>query len=580
MVNLQAKDCFKDQCASFKQENTTIKFQLINRSRFGYTLVQISKNENFNTSYSSIVYAGGMSIYHYSFKDQGESTFTNPILTQDTLRTRIESVFQMPVSNYLSFQGYDIFLNTTEFLSLYGTKFWVKLRMNTHLAPVSPTNFPLIFDETFTFNVTLTNQTDEIIWPPNTVAKLTPIHPTWFTVNLFLYVFFTFLCAIFGNKQPLKSRGSIPYLASICQFSMECANLVIFLPLDFLQKKEVQEISVYFMIALYFAGLSTVTFLEVVLFFRYLILMFLNKRKLLYNAKGKAVTMKWYWRYLKLSGHIGFTIFYALLYYIVFAGLISLANFIGDNQYFIFYNLTIVACATITFILFIVEFIANYKRGVSIKTLIVSIYKEDVLYFKYEVYVIGLVVLFPIFVTKFICLVLNLQFYHLLVNTLMIYGIWILQVVFPLIITIVDLIRSQLMDFTDKKNEFQTILSDPEGLTLIKKFSEFEFSSENIQCFEMIQNYKLLKTQEEQLSFLNNFYLVFLSGSQSELEINIKGEEIDNVRVKISQKDVNEKTLDGVEKAIKTNISDTFQRFRHTGEYYKYINERNITKEI
>lgn len=571
--------CQNDQCASFRQENSTIKFQIINRSRFGFTVFSLAKENTFNSSYDCILYVEGTKINDYVLQNQGNFTLNNPIIIQDNLQVGIYSVFQLPTSNYLSFQGYDIYFNSTEFLSRFGDTFWVKLRLKSYLTVLYPTQFPLNFDEEYTFQANLSSFTGDIRWPPETTYKLTPMHPSWFTVNIVIYIGFIFLCTIFGGKQPLKSRGAIPYLALICQISMELSNLFIFIPLEAMQRDDVQLLSIYLMLALYLAALPTITFLEVLLFFRYLILMFLNKRKLLYKAGEKAVTISWYWRYLKISGHYGFNILFTIIFYIIIAGLIMLANYAGDDKYYIFYNLTIVTCSTIVAALFIIEFIANYKKETPVKHIILNIWKEDVLYFKSEVYIIGLVFLFPIFVAKFTLLVLNIQFYHLLVNTIMIYGIAVLQVVFPLTITIIDLIKNGVKD-VNKKNEFQTILTDPNGLILIKKFSEYEFSSENIQCYEYIQKYKLLKTTEEREQFVNNFYTIFLNGTQSELEINVKGEECEIVKEKITKKEIDEHTLDEIEKAIKTNISDTFQRFRHTGEYYKYLQEKDITKEI
>jgi hypothetical protein len=282
---------------------------------------------------------------------------------------------------------------------------------------------------------------------------------------------------------------------------------------------------------------------------------------------------------LKYVGGGWVNVVFAFAFYVVTCGLISLAALAGDTEYEIYYNLNIIVCAVMATGLFMAEFIVNFNKAAPIKQLLATMWTEDVLYFKYEIYVVGMGILFPLYILKWVFLLLMMEFAHLLVNTIMIYGIFGLQVCFPLGLTIYLSIRDSILNLRDK-GEFRAILQDPDGFALLLKYSEYEFSSENLLCYQRLQKFKRLTQVADRQLFLKDFSLLFLGGAQSELEINISGDLVEEIQSKMKKGEFELAILEGVERAVISNIKDTFGRFRRTGEYQKYTKEKNIATEI
>lgn len=579
----KGKYCKGDQCANLIHvNNVTINLKVINRSRFGFTLFTFSKNESFLDTYDFITYVKNNQIVYYYFINKGNLTFKNPTTKQDNLITKVTSLYQFPISNYMNFLGQEIFMNSSllsSFLNI--SSFWIKLQMNVYAAPSTPTTFEERIDEVFTFLVS--NETEDILNPVNfDLAKMTVIHPAWFGINLFYFVALTFFCIIFWNKQPLKSRGVVPYLSILIHILMELSNIFIFFPLEVLQKSEMQVLGLYYFINMYLGSLTAITYLEVILLGRYVIIMFLNKRKLYFETgeKFQVVSMKWYWRVLKKFGHPVWSLVFFVPFCFILCVIFSTAGFLGDNRYFITFIIGILLSSLSAFVLLIFDCTINYKKGANCLTMLQNFWKEDLLFLKFEIYILGLGILLPIYIIKSLCQILNQQTCYLIGNTFMIYNIAFLQIIFPLALTIYTEIRNYILSFNDHEGDLSKLLNDKEGFKLIKLFANMEYSAENLICYESIQTYKTLKTQEEMLVFLKDFIILYLNSSESELEINLSRDDVIKLEEEMKNKTVTNKSLDKIETSVKNNIGDIFQRFRRTGEYFKWVKEKSIIQEI
>lgn len=574
--------CKSDQCVTILDvTNTTLKLKIINRSRFGFSTVTISTNDTLLNSYSFISYVDNLNMVLYSLENKGNLTFINPSIYTDTLVIQYQSLFQYPVGNYMSFFGQEIIFNKTLLTQRLGytDSLFIRLRMNVYRNPTSPTSFSSYVDEDYTFFI---NGTSGDI--PNPImfdlTKLTVIHPSWFAFNLFSLTVIGILLLIFSQYQPLYSRGFVPFIALICQFSMELSNFWILLPLEVLQTNAVQIIGLYFFIILYLGGLTCLTFIVLLLLFRYVLLQYLNKRKLLFENDQKVVRMKWYWRLLKLMGNPWVTLLITIPFFIIICILFSLAGYAGDNKYFIFYTITVFMAASTVNIAFLADFILNSRKGVPFYEMLIGYLKDDVFFFRTEVVFWGLVVEFPIFVTKTVFQYAGIEFWYLLGNTIMIFTILCHTVLSPLILTIIELVRRLTSKTKNSVGELSNLLDEPSGLALIKEYAKNEYSSENIICFEKIQKFKQLKTEEEMINFLADFYLLFLNGGESELELNVTKDASKIVEDLLKKKEgINTKSLEEVERQIKYNITDTFQRYRMTAEYRRYLKEKTVFKK-
>jgi hypothetical protein len=148
-------------------------------------------------------------------------------------------------------------------------------------------------------------------------------------------------------------------------------------------------------------------------------------------------------------------------------------------------------------------------------------------------------------------------------------------VIFPLTITIIKSTRKFCKRET--QDNLKQTLNTPEPHDLLLDFSKLEYSIENIQCYDDIQNWK---RSTDKLSDAKRICVLYLNGRSSELENNITHSDAQKVNTVVKNDEVNDEMFDDVEKVLLTNISDIFSRFIFTSEYLKYVAEAHLEKNM
>ena len=169
--------------------------------------------------------------------------------------------------------------------------------------------------------------------------------------------------------------------------------------------------------------------------------------------------------------------------------------------------------------------------------------------------------------------------YNQIFNTINFAILLIIDVIFPLILTIIIfIIRKKKIDDI---NELDDIVNNKESYNLFESYCKSEFSIENLLCYQDIQKYK--KSGKEAY----DLYKTYLNGNSSFFEVNVQKKDYSVIHEKINlwrrDRINNPLGLDlfnNVEATVKLNLSDTLSRFILSKEYKEYVHTKKLKIEL
>ena len=130
--------------------------------------------------------------------------------------------------------------------------------------------------------------------------------------------------------------------------------------------------------------------------------------------------------------------------------------------------------------------------------------------------------------------------------------------------------------FKDK----MTFWDDPVLKKLFKAYCQYEWSIENFEFKEQIDDFKKLTDDKSRLEAAQKMAHMFFTGGP--LEANLKKSEMDKVTHAIVKNDIRSDTFDEIYRAVTSNLADTASRFSHSKEYIKYMRSKaeSSSKEL
>jgi hypothetical protein len=145
-----------------------------------------------------------------------------------------------------------------------------------------------------------------------------------------------------------------------------------------------------------------IIFLQLLLFARYLTLTTLNQRKVLFVLQQTKqlegpISMKWNWRLLKLSGNMWISLIVAVIVYTLVSGILIGADYISPSASYAVYTTMVVLIALFLLLFMIIDIGYTLFRHRDKRCNPFMLWKEDTLYFRFEIYIIGLCITFPTF---------------------------------------------------------------------------------------------------------------------------------------------------------------------------------------
>jgi hypothetical protein len=282
------------------------------------------------------------------------------------------------------------------------------------------------------------------------------------------------------------------------------------------------------------------------------------------------------------------TIGFLVVSYLVSASLFVLVNLI-EKSFLCTFN-TLLALKTMNTVELIViyslilitllsDIIPNYKLILSCKWIQYILY-NDPYYFRAQIFMFLPFMMYSL-VIEFVSLAITKDYGEvvqnfgptIILNTIQVSILLIIDVVFPLVMTIIELIKRGLRRKKVDKG-IESYLMDSEIEKLFVSFSEREYSLENILCYQDIREFK------SSLKDPLNIYFRYFNGNSSVMEVNVPGKQCQIIydQLKSGQFDVH--LFDEIEKTIITNLSDTWSRFRFEHSYTQYIEKQKSEKEM
>lgn len=392
-------------------------------------------------------------------------------------------------------------------------------------------------------------------------------HPAVYALGLLFYIVIFVLLILFRNKQPLASRGVVPFVSCIVHLLILASNPIKFLSLDQLRVNSICLIA----ILMAFPLIVTIIQLSVLHYLRFIILINLNKRKEnLIGSDRMLILMKrlskWY-----------FTLAIITILFIIFQIIFdfSIALGICSNNINYIYNTLIILTALSMIPIAIYDIVINFDK--IRKCQVYQFWKEDVFYIRFEIFFLGFIVCFTYFVVLNIVsrfsgfVAVEKGLVYAIFNSILYFLIFFFQALFSLSITIFNTIYYKFFK-RPTDNELIEIVSNLESRNLLYAFAKNEYSIENLLCYEDIQRYKANPSTK----LASNIFNLYLCESNSELEVNVQSSIVKDLKVIFDKGEFPNDLFDKIEQTLLTNLSDTFSRFIFTSDYINMMKSKEL----
>eukprot|EP01080_Neovahlkampfia_damariscottae_P003622 gene3622-6438_t len=463
--------------------------------------------------------------------------------------------------------------NYTEFKNYFkeNEKIWFLIGVNFYFLPPTNQKEKFTFHESIMLNESFnTSAIDEWFFQPVFELIEQSVLPSLITFKIFHFIIIVLLI-LFCRVQPLKSRGVIPFLAFLYYFFSSFFSIYKFLPLE------------YYYLGCYFNYLGAVPLslssfiLFIITYIRYVIFSNLNVRKENFSTKQKSskrnnfkymlITLKYFTHpIVSLLIWVISMSFFIILYFIFIMTLKCEKNLQGVDGYVssIFYGIIIIIGVSF----FILDFILNIRTIFSKCGICKLLWKKDPYSFRTELYIIGILNTIPMFIAYFIVIYLfeSPVLVNSVVSFLLEFSVFMLQTGYVLLLTIISFIIGL---FRKKPKGFliEKLLGDEEFHSLFYEFAKSEWSTENLDCYDDIEEFEKNPTKEN----AQNLIVLYFNGRSSELEVNIPNHVTSNIKENINADAIDRLLFFEAKEGVILNMKDTFSRFIWTKEYKNFI---------
>jgi hypothetical protein len=600
---------------SFTNTTSTLQFFFKARSRFGYFYCAFSQNNtsfenglvllmvtNYTTGYDSY-----RNITYWRLQGQNNTEIEqtpslyqpDPWMILDHYKTDLN---YFPIGRYINDLSYNVFLNRTLYPWIT-EETWIHTGFSMYNNPLDPTVLASP-DETEVIQVKDIATLDNLYFSPTARVEQMSMIP--FIIELIALPCILILCIglQMAKMQPIYSRGITPALACIGNFLHIFSGIT-----QYIYTLEDFKYNCIWLFFCQWAVLLTLLFLSLFHFFRYLLIVNLNKEKSLALNKiqktedTKATQLESVWtgrkfQLLKLLGSSWFLLglvvctylFYVLIFFIGFAS----TNFVCNSTiiwHTVFYVVSLSLFLIAFGILFIYDVILNFAKLK--KCRIFSVLREDLYFYRFEIYILGLFLVFPFWL---ISLFMNPDFFQVksfrfarnqlrpeipVVSSLAsvsFYTFFFMQCGFVLIMTLIKALIGLICRKPKKKGAMAEWIKNEDRKKLFIEFLEKEWSVENMQCYDQCHKFLKIIDPEEKLDCARKLYMTHLSGKKATLEVNVPNSITQEIRTKLYALQITDDLFDRLLGEIVMNLNDSFARFTVTIAYSQAQNRQDLIK--
>jgi hypothetical protein len=437
--------------------------------------------------------------------------------------------------------------NGTIFVQHFGTQFIVEMECNFYTPPFFNSNGNFTKDAPSASMGTIVDLRNLRSIGLNFPAayRAENIHPAIYSISAVAHIILTILTIIFSYFQPLRSHGFVPIIAITLQTLRVLHEWFYFVNLELNARYYC-----YNEILVKYPTILTILLVIPLNQIRYILMFHLNYQKSLFvSLKNGKRRMRISIIALKILSKpyvspIIMAVFYFLIAGFFFVlglifGIDSCDNVMAYNiNSFIYLAFSIIMIVVIFLVMlvdigFLIYHIILKTKTTPLQTwqkilfplhVLIVAWKEDIYYFRFQVYFIGLLILAPLYLISSILNLLVVPIANVVIGTLLDYAFVFMLAGFLLIITIFKLIYKLCTPKLKQEttNFLETLFKNDQHLVLLEQFSKFaieEFSGENVACFKDINLYKKLKTHEEREEKYKQMHALYFNGVNSELEV-------------------------------------------------------------
>jgi hypothetical protein len=521
------------------------------------------------------------------------NVWTSPMAIQETILSG-DSAGRPDAGNF----RWDFGINTTDWLRFGGIYdvYNVTIGYINATLPIPWVSTPI----SFVYKVSFLD-TPHIV-PLLKEFRAEDLHPAAYACVLAFFLFVFFVCLLFSQHQPLKSRRFVPALACLLQFGMLLPSCLTFIPRPVLAP--VYEFwfwdITYWLVQNYtrYATIMLFMLLSVSMSIRFVILQNVNARKQLFmrDHNTDVTDVKWTWKMLKLLGNPWITLTLMIFFYFLFAGYLSFGWINDDTRSHYWFFASLPAIMVLAFLTLVGDMLTNFHRIKKCQW--AWIWSEDIFYFRVELYVITIFVMLPWFIFWYIIFSDDNfpQWYYVnntlnglifAIHTVSFFLFFVFQVGFVLVITIWQFCTQKCANRNrreDTTGVLKSALENPDSNALFQQYSQNEFAVENISCWGEIQQYKTTSVGKGAIG--TRIIKLYFSGSASELEINVSATAQGALATKKIGLNITEDNMwpndlfAEVESDLIGNLADTFSRFRTTANWKNFVKGMKFMDEI
>jgi hypothetical protein len=342
--------------------------------------------------------------------------------------------------------------------------------------------------------------------------------------------------------------------------------------------------------------LQQIVFIMILLYFlRYFSIINLNTQKNdLYTKIGQDVEkwQKFRFRLLKLftstwltiSFVIGSYLTLSMIFFIILAAWQPSGSFLCQFDTLLViktvHNAQLIVIYALTLICLLGDVVSNWYLLFRQCKWFTYIFKNDPYWFRAQIVLFIPFMIYSLVVeiytlaatTKYLGVVTKFQ-ELIALNTTQALILFLIDVIFPLVITIIESIRSCARK-KPAKNALIAVLHDKESNELLVEFSQLEFSIENLACYHDIQQFKKTKANAVQI------HAKYLNGSDSVMEVNCQKKSCQVILEKIKFGEVDEELFAQIEQDVLVNLADTYSRFITWDKYVSHTKNKSTQLEL
>jgi hypothetical protein len=383
--------------------------------------------------------------------------------------------------------------------------------------------------------------------------------------------------------RPMNSRGLSPHLTLFFLFVQLLLEIRNYFEIPSYQGS----LCVYYAYGIF--PLQAICFIMILLYFvRYFSIINLNENKhTMYQRitlqKNIELTQKVRSRFLKIISSTYFTLGVVVLAYftLVLIYTILLASYSYVGQYAtltiikIIHNCILIGTYLLSIVTFVLDALPNWNLILKCRWIQYVVF-NDPYYFRLQILLFVPFMIYNL-ILELWSLATTLNYYDIvknaqtsmILNTVAFNILLAIDVVFPILLTILDLILTKLRKRSNTAH-LDAIFEDPVLLSLFTRFCEMEFSIENLAFYQDIRNFK--STQHDPLGI----YYRYLNGAGSVMEVNVPRKKCQEIFERLKKGDIDVNLFNDLEKDCLGNLSDTYSRFLFSSDYVK---NRSIQKK-